>query len=1125
MPGHLRRRTLVPDSASAVQAAPAAEFDAIPSLSADLLARHHVVAPAAGGGLLCAKGSAAVSRWRSYDHKEVFEPAQAAFAPPSDADEMGSWLKYEGPAAAPADRAKAVVDEEHPTAWFKYETKPAASLLGSLEKHQSKPQIELAESAPSAAPTIPEPIALVVAAPEPLEAEPKPATPEPTVVVAAPSIPAEATPLAAAAIANAEPRSADSSSVATEEIAVAASEPPPAPEIVETNLAAPDPADEPIEPPPEPSGATEALPVALSEVSTEPPLAIENSAEQGPGPAFAAVAEAAPIEMGEPPLCETTTEPEAIESAQPALDVRDDTVVAAPANTDIPPIEPHEPTAQTTEPAISAPDPGKTAILARFAEMLEQALTTEDPATPAPTLSAAPADPPSPPTPPAETLASDTAVAASTDVGVELGIAGTNDGPIVDGTAAEAPAAALSPTPPVGVSAEITAATAGLGEPDASRPGDDSTFEAEALPPIETDAPPIQVDQVSTEPQATPTPQFEPKDGPPDLGAPVDRDASESEVAGVARASVKVSDPARKAMLVRLAEMLERALSKRPAGTTPEPPAAVALPETSILAEPIVSAHEVDVVVPVAGTPDPEDRVAPPPSEANLIEAAIELDGEAESVEAFQLLSATELDPSDAPVARAGEPSQDTAASPPDSYEIREPAREGPDPDPATVGELRGDAAETVLVETTTEPAADLPPTTTEAHDRQIGITAKVDTASALERPAEEEPPAYTTARAAVAEVPPHLALAPVSASAPASDAAPATMEPLAKDVATAETVAPLPLTGAGPPTETLATIIVEATLTGDPPNHSEALELGGPSPDASSPATEMLQTVVAEAAQAENAPAHPERLDALEAPALDTSSSVTEVADPNIVEALGPEPATPSETLETIALVVPAASSPAVHAPEPIIVPEAVVASLRDEPVAPIEISVVEDVSLPPPAAADAPTPAQQEKATREALTDDLAEMIHGVLSTTQFATKALKPVRHSATAAEPVEEVALTDLAEELSAALPHPVAVRARLGTLERLVAFASVGMLIVAGYFAISLWRSGGGVSATQPAVAARAAPRAEGWGERARDIARDLGSISVATEVPKTQIAAPQAGPAGPAPPSAPQAGR
>jgi hypothetical protein len=213
------------------------------------------------------------------------------------------------------------------------------------------------------------------------------------------------------------------------------------------------------------------------------------------------------------------------------------------------------------------------------------------------------------------------------------------------------------------------------------------------------------------------------------------------------------------------------------------------------------------------------------------------------------------------------------------------------------------------------------------------------------------------------------------------------------------------------------------------------------------------------------------------------------------------------------------------VRTPEPIVVPAAVVASLRDEPLAPTEISAAEDVSLPPPAAVDPPTPAQQEKAAREVLTDDLAEMIHGMLSTTQFATRALKPVRHAATAAEPVEEVALTDLAEELSAALPHPVAVRARLGRLERLVAFASVGMMIVVGYFAISLWWGDGGIPAKQHAVAEVAAPRAEGWRERARDITRDPGSIAVATEVPKTRITAPQGGPAGPAPPSAPRAGQ
>src|SRR5262249_55542187 len=150
--------------------------------------------------------------------------------------------------------------------------------------------------------------------------------PEPTVVVAAPSIPAEATPLAAAAMVDAEPRSADSSSVATEEIPIAVSEPPPAPKIVETSLAAADPADEPIEPPLEPLGAMEAQAVALSEVSTEPPLANDNSAEQEPEPAFRVVAEAAPIETDEPPLCETSMEPKVIESAQPALDDRDDAV-------------------------------------------------------------------------------------------------------------------------------------------------------------------------------------------------------------------------------------------------------------------------------------------------------------------------------------------------------------------------------------------------------------------------------------------------------------------------------------------------------------------------------------------------------------------------------------------------------------------------------------------------------------------------------------------------------------------------------------------------------------------------------------------------------------------------------
>ena len=81
--------------------------------------------------LICKKGFAVSALSRGYDHKDAFEPAQAATVPPSDADEFGAWLKYEGSAPIPAARANAVSEEELPTSWYKYETKPIASLTAS----------------------------------------------------------------------------------------------------------------------------------------------------------------------------------------------------------------------------------------------------------------------------------------------------------------------------------------------------------------------------------------------------------------------------------------------------------------------------------------------------------------------------------------------------------------------------------------------------------------------------------------------------------------------------------------------------------------------------------------------------------------------------------------------------------------------------------------------------------------------------------------------------------------------------------------------------------------------------------------------------------------------------------
>jgi hypothetical protein len=161
----------------------------------------------------------------------------------------------------------------------------------------------------------------------------------------------------------------------------------------------------------------------------------------------------------------------------------------------------------------------------------------------------------------------------------------------------------------------------------------------------------------------------------------------------------------------------------------------------------------------------------------------------------------------------------------------------------------------------------------------------------------------------------------------------------------------------------------------------------------------------------------------------------------------------------------------------------------------------------------------AEQEKADREALTHDLAGVIHSVLTTTQFATKAMKPVRYSEP--EHAEAVETFDFAEDLAATLPHPVAIRPRSGRLERVIVLASLAMMAMVGYFAFSLWHGEPNAPAKAHAVAA-VSPLSEDWGERSRDMARDLGGIAAATEVSKTaggrsapglpKSAAPDAGP-------------
>src|SRR6266568_5166390 len=128
MAGRLRRATLTPiTSGSSARVGELAEM----SINGFKRAEQSSNDDSAAQDLMCKKGFAVSARSRGYDHKDAFEPAQGATAPPSDADEFGAWLKYEGSAPVPAAQAKAISEEELPTSWFKYETKAIASLTAA----------------------------------------------------------------------------------------------------------------------------------------------------------------------------------------------------------------------------------------------------------------------------------------------------------------------------------------------------------------------------------------------------------------------------------------------------------------------------------------------------------------------------------------------------------------------------------------------------------------------------------------------------------------------------------------------------------------------------------------------------------------------------------------------------------------------------------------------------------------------------------------------------------------------------------------------------------------------------------------------------------------------------------
>jgi len=238
---------------------------------------------------------------------------------------------------------------------------------------------------------------------------------------------------------------------------------------------------------------------------------------------------------------------------------------------------------------------------------------------------------------------------------------------------------------------------------------------------------------------------------------------------------------------------------------------------------------------------------------------------------------------------------------------------------------------------------------------------------------------------------------------------------------------------------------------------------------------------------------------------------------EPELAPATPIVPADPITTAEQTAAALPVEHESAAPVP---------VASTGSLDTAPADTSAPDPMAdrapaADPPAEERAPAPARptasaapatrvdEAKAARQALADDLADVIHNVLSTTQFATKTMKPGRYSH--AEMVLDAEATDLASELAReALPHPVAIRSRLGRMERMLALASVGMMIAGGYFAFSLWGDGRTGAAPSPVIAAPA-PSPDARGERTHDLARDLGTAAVVIDMPGAAGATPQSG--------------
>ena len=1093
----------MPSAPAIADGAPVAEPDAIPSLSSDLLVRSASTTAAtdAPSDLLCTKGAATTTRSRSYDHKDAFEPAQGATAPPSDADEFGSWLKYEGSLAVPADQKIALNDDERPTSWFKYETKPLASLLDPRETPRQKPLIHLSGAEPSA-PKAPTDAATTEAGA--IEPAGVPLEPTPVEAVEVPSIPVEAAAVAEDLSVDAVPEP-ENASLATEESAVdapAAAALVPRPSMPEQALSVamrPNPADSPQDPGSVAEAQAERAAEIQEPAADTPSLDGSANVEQ----AFDQPIEAAPDRSDDliamPVECaggdSIVTANAALPDEPPSVDERIAVATEAAAVTPAMPVEALESTQAPESPApavmasafeaaviaedatvaeestgVVAPEinlrsTAKKAMLARLAEMLEQALLRKrapgapesaQPAAPVLESPSAPVEPSLPEVSAAadaegsEALSSDDTEQASAIAAPEIvpaveeispfAISDPQTSPEISKARAVEPTFAQSEEPATEIAAPETQSWGSdiLPSDDAGAP------ELAAVSAIEIDSAIVVTEETRVEPES-----------PEDMLDPiVDERVAEPP-------SETITEPAPAPM--EPSDDLD-AVSGLSAVPAPAPEGNVAFAPLTRLMERVLSWKRSDI--PQEPAPVPElDQLASEPDSVEAIPATV-----------------------------AG----DTMVS---SDFAPEPPRTEPAPVFA------------VAVEPVAPEASTIEPVTAYHLETSLASELSVDTAEidALPEPA-------PLAETGIAEIEATHRLSDRETEEP--DQAPEKID-MAPDDLTRESSAPAPF---GIVDETPA--VVPASVDTETTDAADALAVSPaisvnllddattPVATADEPLPEPTMPAIPTGPVVEIAAAHgePPAIEPVEAP-IEHDADAPLRASVEWAE-MGPERAIEQGAAGIVALELPPAEG-ATHS-----------ADGTNKTAAPTEqhTSAADSPPEEPTPASDRPAASavpvsciDQEKAARQVLTDDLADIIHDVLATTQFASKAMKPGRYTHAQmlldAEPADPI--NELAQE---PLPHPVAIRSRLGRMERLLAFASVGMMIAVGYFTFSMWGDGRTVAAPTPAIAAPAASP-DPWGERTRDIARDLGSAAAVIDLPGASGRAPQAPPnAGVTPP-------